>query len=57
MPVHLNIYVVIQSASHVTAVLCIKSCTYRSIFKHENGEKCDLSDFDPGMVLAPEKLD
>jgi len=42
----------------MVAVQCIKCCRYRSgvsvnvHIKHQNGEKCDLSDFDCGMIVG-----
>lgn len=55
MPVDLNPHAAFQSVRQT--IKCIKSCSYKSMFKHQNGETCDLTDFDPGMLLVPDMSD
>lgn len=42
----------IQSTSHVAAGQCINLCRHKSYSFHKNEIKCDLSDFNCGMVVG-----
>ena len=44
------IHAVIQSANDVVALKSIELCRYRS------GAECDLSDFDHGLIVVPDRL-
>lgn len=56
-----------QSANHVVAAQCKKTCKWSTSSrppadlhlhtKHENGEKCDLGGFDPGIVIVVRQVD